>query len=102
MRFFLTDRSRKIPLTRNSYYAIGRTIRDFCNRWAETWEEVKLVKPLGQKREKPTFAMPPEMLDAVAHHVRSRILKFGSGAEELKSKENATQLAKDLGKYPSA
>ena len=87
---------------RTSYYAIGRTIRDFCNHWAESWERIRLVKPLGQRREKPTFAMPPQVLDAVSHLVRRRILKFGRGAEELKSKDDATQLAKDLGKYPHA
>ena len=31
LRAFLNDKSRKTPLRKDSYYTIGRSIRDFCN-----------------------------------------------------------------------
>ena len=42
--------------------------------------------------------MPPEMVDAVSDHVKGRLLLFGPRAEQLKTREEASQLAKDLGK----
>ena len=95
LKNFLTTRK---TLMRTSYWQIGRVIRDFCNHWAESWEKVELVAPLGQKREKPTLAMPADMLDAVSELVRERLLLFGPNAERVTSGGAATQLAKDLGK----
>ena len=45
-------------LAAGSYDAIGKVIKDFTNYWSETWNEVKLVKALGQKPEKATLTMP--------------------------------------------
>ena len=85
-------------LMRTSYWKIGRAVRDFCNHWAESWERVELVPPHGQQREKETLAMPPEMVDAVSDLVKKRLLLFGPRAEQLQTREEASQLAKDLGK----
>ena len=92
---YLTSRNN---LMRTSYWKIGHAIKDFCNHWAESWERVELVPPHGQQREKETLAMPPEMVDAVSDHVKGRLLLFGPRAEQLKTREEASQLAKDLGK----
>ena len=62
-------------------------------------DRVKKVKSLGLKREKDAFAMPEEMLDLVSAHIDDRVLLFGEHAEKLTTKEDAMQLAKDLGKY---
>ena len=43
--------------------------------------------------------MPAEVFDEVSAHVGRRVLSYGEKAEELKTKEDAAQLAKDLGKY---
>ena len=75
---------------RTSYKAMGRAIKDFCNNWLETKDEVKLVKAHGLKREKPTLAMPSEMVDAVSELVEKRLLKFGPKAERLTTKEEAS------------
>ena len=79
---------------------MGRAIRDFCNHYAEKWEEVSLIRPHGQKREKETLAMPEPIFDAVKKHVKRRALNFGDRAQGVTSANDAHALAKDLGKYP--
>ena len=57
------------------------------------------IRALGHKKEKDAFAMPEEMLDLVTAYIDERVLLFGEHAEKLTTKEDAMQLAKDLGKY---
>ena len=42
--------------------------------------------------------LPPEVFDEVRAEVARRVLTYGQKAEELKTKGDAAQLAKDLGK----
>ena len=84
---------------RSSYDDMSHMICRFVNHYAETPERVQHVPPVGLKKEKGALAMPVEVLEKVAAHVDKRILLFGKNAEKLKEEAEATQLAKDLGKY---
>ena len=86
-------------LRRTSYQSIGKVIEDFCNDTADfEWERVRCPRAHGHLREKPTLAMPAEVLDAVSKLVAARTLKFGSKGQDVTTKKEATQLGKDLGK----
>ena len=59
---------------------------------------VRCPRAHGHKKEKPTLAMPAEMLGALSDHVADRTLIFGENAEKVKTPQEALQLGKDLGK----
>ena len=96
---YLTERGVKDPLMKSSYDYMSHMICRFVNNWAETHNWIKKIPPLGLKKEKDAYAMPAAVIDKVSAHVDHRILLFGEKAEKLTTKEEAMQLAKDLGKY---
>ena len=91
-------KSRK-DLARSSFKSMGKVIEDFCNDSVDfEWERVRCPRVHGHRKEKPTLAMPTDMLDAVSKLVTRRMLSFGEEAEKVKTEKEATQLVKDLGK----
>ena len=92
---YLAEKDLKV----GSYYNMGTAITEFTNHWSETWNEVKLVRSLGQLPEKDTLTMPQEALESLQAHVKLRTTSFGSQAEKLTTQDHAMTLAKDLGKY---
>ena len=50
---------------------------------------MRCPKAHGHKREKPTLAMPAEMLGALSEFVADRTLLFGQNAEKVKTPEEA-------------
>ena len=78
---------------------MGKVIEDFINDSVDyEWERVRCPRVHGHRREKPTLAMPTDMLEAVSKLVTTRMLSFGEDAEKVTTDKEATQLVKDLGK----
>ena len=75
---------------RTSFRAMGKVIQDFCNDTADfKWEMLKCPKVHGHKREKPTLAMPAEMLGELSEFVADRTLMFGQNAEKVRTPDEA-------------
>ena len=66
---------------------IGRAIRSFTNHYAESWEAVELVEPVGQEAKKPPRAIPTALLTSLKAYVLERLVPYGSKAEHAKTKE---------------
>ena len=71
---------------KTSYKRVGMAIQNFCNDTANyEWEMIRCPRVHGHEKEKPTLAMPAEMLAALSNHVADRTLIFGQNAEKVKT-----------------
>ena len=88
----------KEDLTRSSFSKIGHAIVDFTNRYVEQWDRVNVVPPLGQRKKKPTLAMPRAMVKALTDHVVAEARSLAPAGSRCQVPEADKMLAKHLGK----
>ena len=70
----------------------------FSNRYLEQHERVKLISALGHAKEKPTVAMPREMVGILTQHVVSQARSFEPLEENCIGEGALGRLGKYLGK----